>query len=255
MQQKTSRPSRQLSLLVKRLHPMKGGPARPKRVQLHKKTDRTQERRLPIEGEQAEETESSTTDELDDSTEAIPEQTASSSQDTKVLTPASTAQHSAPCLPTAWEAATNQQQVGTKRPVPGTPLDEADDQRKPLESTRTEANTNHEVESGHPCGCPLVPLSENSPVTPPIEEAKRRSKWASSPPAVSAAPPPGVDRQGDLPLAQIAQPARLAVQVKVWTRPLPHRQQRGPGCRGLLQSSPRWPNQLSTHRDGIQSKG
>ena len=44
-------------------------------------TDRTQERRLPIEGEQAEETESSTTDEvinLDDSMSAIPEQTASS---------------------------------------------------------------------------------------------------------------------------------------------------------------------------------
>ena len=145
-------------------------------------TDRTQERRLPVEGEQAEETESNTTDEvinLDDSTEAIPEQTASSSQDTKVLMPASTAQPSARCLPTAWEAATNQQQVRTKRPAPSTPLDEAKDQRKPLESTRTAANTSHEVESGHPCGCPLVPLSENSPDSPPIEEAKRRSKWAS----------------------------------------------------------------------------
>ena len=131
---------------------------------------------------------------LDDSTEAIPEQTASSSQDTKVLTPASTAQHSARCLPTAREAATNQQLVGTKRPAPSPPLDEAEDQRKPLESTRTAANTNHEVESGHPCGCPLVPLSENSPGSPPIEEAKRRSQWASSPPAVSAAPPLGVDK-------------------------------------------------------------
>ena len=107
-----------------------------------KETDRTQERRLPIEGEQAEETESSTTDEvidLDDSTEAIPEQTASSSQDTKVLAPASIAQHSARRLPAAWEATAHQQQVGTKRPVPSTPLDEEEDQRKPSESTRTAA--------------------------------------------------------------------------------------------------------------------
>ena len=65
---------------------------------------------------------------------------------------------------------------------------------KPLESTRTAAHTDHEVESGHPCGCPPVPLVENSPVSPRIVEAKRRSRWASSPPAVSAAPPLGVDK-------------------------------------------------------------
>ena len=160
-------------------------------------TDRTQEQRLPIEGEQAEETESSTTDEvinLDDSTEAIPEQTASSSQDTKVLTPASTAQPSARCLPTAWDAATDQRRVGTKRPAPSPPLDEAEDHRKPLESTRTAANAAHEVESGHPCGCPLVPLSENGPGSPPIEEARRRSQGASSPPAASAVPPLSKDK-------------------------------------------------------------
>ena len=141
--------------------------------------DRTQEQRLPIKGEQAEETESSATDEvinLDDSTEAIPEQTASSSQDTKVLTPASTAQPSARCLPTAWEAATDQQQAGTKRPAPNPPLDEAEDQRKPLESTRNAANPAHEVESGHPCGCPLAPLSENSPGSPPSDRGSKATQ-------------------------------------------------------------------------------
>ena len=40
----------------------------------------------------------------------------------------------------------------------------------------------------------VTPLVENNPVSPPIEEAKRRSRWASSPPAVSAAPPLGVDK-------------------------------------------------------------
>ena len=74
-----------------------------------------------------------------------------------------TVQPSARYLPTAWEAATDQQQVGANRPAPGLPPDEVEDQRKPLESTRTAANTAYEVESGHPCGCPLVPLSESSP--------------------------------------------------------------------------------------------
>ena len=84
-------------------------------------TDRAQERSLPVEKELAEETESSTTDEvinLDDSTEATPEQTASSSQGTKVLMPAVTAPPDTRGLPMAWEAVTSQQQVGTKRPAP-----------------------------------------------------------------------------------------------------------------------------------------
>ena len=83
-------------------------------------TDRAQERSLPVEGELAEETESSTTEviNLDDSTEATPEQTASSSQGTKVLMPAVTAPPDTRGLPMAWEAVTSQQQVGTKRPAP-----------------------------------------------------------------------------------------------------------------------------------------
>ena len=62
----------------------------------------------------------------------------------------------------AWEAVTSQQQVGTKRPAPSTPIDEAEDQRKPFEGTRTATHTDHEAESGHPCGCPLVPLAEKT---------------------------------------------------------------------------------------------
>ena len=97
-----------------------------------------------------------------------------------VLMPAVTAPPATRGQPMAWEADTSQQQVGTKRPAPSTPIDEAEDQRKPFESTRTATHTDHEVESGHPCGCPLVPLAENNPVSPPIEEAKRRSRWASA---------------------------------------------------------------------------
>ena len=151
---------------------------RPRETQISpatQETDRAQVQSLPVEGELAEETESSTTDEvinLDDSTEATPEQAASSAKGTKTLMPAVTAPPAARGLPTAWEAATRQQQVGIKRPAPSTPLDEAEDQRKPFESTRTAAHTDHEVESGHPCGCPLGPLAENNPVGPPIERQR-----------------------------------------------------------------------------------
>ena len=68
----------------------------------------------------------------------------------------------------------SQQQVGTKRPAPGTPIDEAEDQRKLFEGRRTATHTDHEAESGHPCGCPLVPLAATNPVNPPIEKAKSR---------------------------------------------------------------------------------
>ena len=155
----------------------------------------------------------------------------------------------------AWEAATNPQQVGTKRPAPSTPLDEAEDQRKPFESTRTAAHTDHEVESGHPCGCPLVPPVENNPVSPPIEEAKRRSRWASSLPAVSAAPPLSVDktRQSAASLNSPTSPAGSA-EKGVDEASTPQATAR-PGYKGLLQSSPKWLNQLNTRMEGSQSRG
>ena len=130
---------------------------------------------------------------LDDSTEAIPAQTASSSQDTKVLVPAPPAQPSPRRLPTVCEAAASRHQAGKKRPAPTPPLDEAEDQGNPSESASTTTNTDVGGEGGHPCGRPLVPPSKDTTVNPPLEEAKRRSRWASSPPAVSATPPQGVD--------------------------------------------------------------
>ena len=129
-------------------------------------TDSAQERSLPVEGVLAEETESSTTDEvisLDDSTEAAPQQTASFSQGTKGL----------PLCPLPgtcpWHG--KQSPANSKleqRPASSTPIDEAEDQRKPFEGTRTATHTDHEAESGHPCGCPLVPLAATNPVSPPI---------------------------------------------------------------------------------------
>ena len=140
-----------------------------------KETDRTQEQRQPTDGEQAEETESGTTDEvidLDDSTEAIPAQTASSSQDTKVLVPAPPAQLSLRRLPTVCEAAASRHQAGKKRPAPTPPLDEAEDQGNPSESPSTTTNTDVGGEGGHPCGRPLVPPSKDTTINPPSRGGK-----------------------------------------------------------------------------------
>ena len=162
-------------------------------------TDRTQEQRQPTEGEQAGETESDATDEvidLDDSTEAIPVQTASSSQDAKLLVPAPSDQPTPRHL-SPGKAAASRQQAGKKRPAPTPPLGEAEDQENPSESPSSTTNTDVGGEGGHPCGRPLVPPSKDTAVkttvNPCLEEAKRRSRWASSPPAVSAALPQGVD--------------------------------------------------------------
>ena len=108
-----------------------------------------------------------------------PEQTASSSQGAKVFMPAVTAPPDARSLPMAWEAVTSQQQVGRKRPA--------------RHSTKLRTKGNPSV------------------VT--VWLPKRRSRRASSPPAVSVAPLLGVDKRRQL--AQVAQPAQLAVQKKV----------------------------------------
>ena len=92
------------------------------------------------------------------------------------------------------------------------PVDEAEDQRKLFEGTRTATHTDYEAESGHPCGCPLVPLAATNQVSPPIEEAKRRSRWASGPPAVSAAPPLGVNKTRRSAASSSSPTSRLRTQ-------------------------------------------
>ena len=142
----------------------------------------TEQREL-TEGEQAEETESSTTDEvidLDDSTEAIPAHTASSSNETKVMAPAQTAQHSLRRMPATWEATTTRDTAGKKRPASTAPCEDAEDQWDPSESARTAANAGLESTGGHPCGRPLASPSKASTISIPTGEAKRRNRWVSS---------------------------------------------------------------------------
>ena len=53
--------------------------------------------------------------------------------------------------------------------------------------------TDAEGEGGHPCGSPLAPPTKVNTGRALPERATRRSRWASSLPAVSTAPPQGVD--------------------------------------------------------------
>ena len=59
--------------------------------------------------------------------------------------------------------------------------------------TNAAASDGKKSNGGHPCGRPLASPSNTSPIHPPAEEKARRNRWGSSLPAVSAAPPHGVD--------------------------------------------------------------
>ena len=146
----------------------------------------TKQRELP-EGAQAGETESSTTDEiidLDASTDAIQAHTASSSNETKAMAAAQTAQPAQQPLrqmPAVRETTVTKEKAGKKRPASTAPLENAEDRWDPSVSARTAVNANLEGDGGHPCGCPLVtPAKAGSTNLPPAEE-KRRNGWAMSP--------------------------------------------------------------------------
>ena len=64
-------------------------------------------------------------------------------------------------------------------------------------------------EGGHPCGSPLVPPNKAVTITASPEEQRRRSRWAARLPAVSAAPPQGVDPESQSTASQTI-PVNLA---------------------------------------------
>ena len=67
--------------------------------------------------------------------------------------------------------------------------------RSPSAGTNAAASDgNKKSNGGHPYGRPLASSSNTSPIHLPAEEKKRRNRWGSSLPAVSAAPPHGVDQ-------------------------------------------------------------
>ena len=149
-----------------------------------KTAGKTSEQRLLTEEALAEETESGTTDEvieLEGSNEAMPARAAPNSP------------HSPQALTAEEEADTSRHQAGTKRSVPTTQVQEIENQGKPLLHPSAMSTTDVEGEGGHPCGSPFAPPTKVNTGSAPLEKTTRRSRWASSLPAVSTAPPQGVD--------------------------------------------------------------
>ena len=164
-------------------------------------TSRISEQRQGTEEAQAEESESGTTDEvidLDNSSEAIPD---------TISAPITQPSPGGP--PTTGKAAISRNQAGVKRPAPATPLGDIEEQNNPPIKPKTTTNMEVVEEGGHPCGSPLVPPNKAVTITASPEEQRRRSRWAARLPAVSAAPPQGVDPESQSTASQTI-PANLA---------------------------------------------
>ena len=158
----------------------------------------TERRDLP-EGAQAGETESSTTDEIIDleaSTAATQAHTASSSNDINTMMASQTAPPGQPPprqLPAVRETTVTKEEDATKPPASPVPLGYTEGRRDTSVRARAAGKAQLEGNSGHPCGCPSVPPAKASSTNLPSGEEKRRNRWATSSPTVSAAPPQGVD--------------------------------------------------------------
>ena len=193
-------------------------------------TSRISEQRQETEEAQAEESESGTTDEvidLDNSNEAIPDAIA-----------APITQPSLGGPPTTGKTAISRNQAGVKRPAPTTPLGDIEEQNNPPIKPKTTTNMEVVEEGGHPCGSPLVPPNKAVTIAASPEEQRRRSRWAARLPAVSAAPPQGVDPESQSTASQT----------------IPANPPHGLRCKGHWQSNQRSPNRLSTSKRGHQNK-
>ena len=147
--------------------------------------------------------------------------------------------HSPRALIAEEEAGASRHQAGTRRSVPAIQAHEMDNQRKPLLHPSAMSATDAEGEGGHPCGSPLAPPTKVNTGRSLPERATRRSRWASSLPAVSTAPPQGVDQQAGLRLIGAAQPAPQVTRERRLSMPLPHRPLRSPSCKNSRQLIPR----------------
>ena len=162
---------------------------------------RTAEQREQMEGEQAEETESGTTDEviaLEVLGEANPEHAASSPYEPKETKWAQAATQSFQQTPTLLPpagATAEMEKTGTKRPASIASLQETDERQALSVNARAGTSEDLKDEGGHPCGC-LLSAGANT-TNLPSGEAKRRNRWAPTSLAVSAAPPQGVDPESN----------------------------------------------------------
>ena len=162
---------------------------------------RAAEQREQMEGEQAEETESGTTDEVIDLEvlgEANPEHAASSPYEPKETKWAQAATQSFQQTPTLLPpagASAEMEKTGTKRPASIASLQETDERQALSVNARAGTSEDLKDEGGHPCGC-LLSAGANT-TNLPSGEAKRRNRWAPTSLAVSAAPPQGVDPESN----------------------------------------------------------
>ena len=207
---------------------------------------RAAEQREQMEGEQAEETESGTTDEVIDLEvlgEAIPEQAASSPNETKVTELAratsQSLQQTPASLPPAGATA-EIEKTGAKRPASIVSLQEEDERRALSDNARAGTSEGLKSEGGHPCG---RPPASSACASLPVGEAKRRNRWAPTPLAVSAAPPQGWTRKVTPPIVR--------QKTNVQPRPAPQTASQ-PRPQGPLAVKP---NRPGTSQGGPQNQG
>ena len=131
---------------------------------------RAAEQREQMEGEQAEETESGTTDEVIDLEvlgEANPEHAASSPYEPKETKWAQAATQSFQQTPTLLPpagATAEMEKTGTKRPASIASLQETDERQALSVNARAGTSEDLKDEGGHPCGCPpLLPAKQVGP--------------------------------------------------------------------------------------------